>query len=70
LPVAPKVRSWPYLPQLLSEPLTPDTLGSCDAALLVTDHSAIDYDLVERHAPLIVDTRGVYRKPRPNIIKA
>jgi UDP-N-acetyl-D-glucosamine dehydrogenase len=36
----------------------------------VTDHSAVDYELVARHTPLVVDTRGVYRAPRANVVKA
>jgi UDP-N-acetyl-D-glucosamine dehydrogenase len=38
--------------------------------MVVTDHTAVDYELVARHAPLVVDTRGVYRAPRPNVVKA
>ena len=48
----------------------PETLAAHDATLVVTDHTAVDYELVARHAPLIVDTRGVYRAPRPNVVKA
>ena len=43
-----------------SVPLTKDSLSSCDCVLLATDHSAYDYDFILKHAPLIVDTRGVY----------
>jgi UDP-N-acetyl-D-mannosaminuronate dehydrogenase len=25
--------------------------------LIVTDHSSLDYELIRKHAPLIVDTR-------------
>ncbi len=32
--------------------------------MIVTDHTAVDYDLVAEHAPLIVDTRGVLRGSR------
>ncbi len=53
-----------------SQPLTAEVLAAHDATIVVTDHSAVDYELVARHAPLIVDTRGVYRAPRPNVIKA
>ncbi len=31
---------------------------------------AFDYDLVKRHARLIVDTRGVFLEPAENVIKA
>ena len=70
VPRAPQMRSWPNLPRLESEALTEATLRSKDAVVIVTDHSAIDWDLVVRCAPLVVDTRGVYRTPRENVVKA
>jgi UDP-N-acetyl-D-glucosamine dehydrogenase len=70
VPKAPQMRSWPDLPQMTSVPLTAETLSRADAVVLVTDHAAVDYDLVARVSPLIVDTRGVYRQPRPNVVKA
>ena len=70
VPEAPRMRSWPTLPAMTSRPLTPEVLRAADVALLVTDHSSVDYDLVLRHAPLIVDTRGVYRLPAANVVKA
>lgn len=68
--VAPRMRSWPHLPEMASQPLTKETLAACDAVVLITDHTAVDYELVARHAPLVVDTRGVYRTARPNVVKA
>jgi UDP-N-acetyl-D-glucosamine dehydrogenase len=56
---APRMRSWPDLPLLVSQPLTAETLASNDAAIIVTDHSSIDYDLVAASGKLIIDTRGV-----------
>jgi UDP-N-acetyl-D-glucosamine dehydrogenase len=50
--------------------LSPDVLAGQDAVLIVTDHTAVDYDLVLRAAPLIVDTRGIYRKRHPSVVKA
>ena len=70
VPVAPKMRSWPNLPAMTSRPLTPEVLRSADVALLITDHSIVDYGLVLKHAPLIVDTRGIYRVPLPHVVKA
>ena len=70
VPKAPRTRAWPDLASLASRALTPELLGAQDAVVIVTDHSAVDYDLVLRHAPLVVDTRGVYRKPMPNVVKA
>ena len=61
IPVAPTMRSWPDLPAMESMALSAETLQTIDAAILVTNHKAVDYDLIAIHAPLIIDTRGVYR---------
>jgi UDP-N-acetyl-D-glucosamine dehydrogenase len=44
--------------RLHSTPLTEAFLAAQDAVLIVTDHSAVDYAWVVRHAPLVVDTRN------------
>ncbi len=67
---APRMRTWPDLPSMQSTPLTPENLASQDAVLIVTDHSAVDYALVAEHAPLVVDTRGVYRNGQRNVVRA
>jgi UDP-N-acetyl-D-glucosamine dehydrogenase len=68
--VVPDTRSWPEHPELHSVALSAEALGRCDAVVLITDHSGIDYALVEKHAPLIIDTRGVFRGTRQNVVKA
>ena len=70
VPRAPRMRSWPDLPDMSSLPLTAEVLAAHDAAMVVTDHTAVDYELVATHAPLVVDTRGVYRAARANVVKA
>jgi UDP-N-acetyl-D-glucosamine dehydrogenase len=70
VPKAPRMRSWPDLPPMTSEPLTEDVLKSKDAVVIVTDHSNVDYQAVARHASLVIDTRGVYRASLPNVVKA
>jgi UDP-N-acetyl-D-glucosamine dehydrogenase len=70
VPVAPGMRSWPHLPPMESVPLTCAELAGSDAVIVVTDHAAVDYELVARHAPLIVDTRGVYRGANGKVVKA
>ncbi len=70
IPEAPRMRPWPNLPPMRSEALTAEVLAATDAVVVVTDHSAVDYELVARHAPLIIDTRGVYRSPSPRVVKA
>ncbi|HXI89835.1 MAG TPA: nucleotide sugar dehydrogenase [Blastocatellia bacterium] len=42
--------------------LTDEMLSACDCAVIVTDHSDVDYSRVLRLAPLVVDTRNVTRK--------
>ena len=41
--------------------LTPDAIASTDAVVVVTDHRAVDYQLVMDNAILIVDSRNVTR---------
>jgi UDP-N-acetyl-D-glucosamine dehydrogenase len=58
----------PFVPRLLkmrrydlglqSIPLTAETLHEHDCALIVTAHSAVDYDLVVSASSLVVDTRN------------
>ncbi len=55
---------------LRSEPLTDRLLAAQDAVIIVTDHQAVDYALVAKHAPLIIDTRGVLRPPSGKVVKA
>ena len=44
--------------RLDSETLTESFLESLDCALIVTDHTSVDYARVVRHAKLVVDTRN------------
>jgi UDP-N-acetyl-D-glucosamine dehydrogenase len=43
---------------------------SVDAILIATDHSGVDYEMIVSNAQLIVDSRGVYREARDNVVKA
>jgi UDP-N-acetyl-D-glucosamine dehydrogenase len=68
VPIFPKMREHEF--DLKSEPLTPAAVASYDALLLATNHDAFDYPMLAKHARLIVDARGVYLDPAPNIVKA
>lgn len=46
---------------LYSVQLDERTLSSSDVVVIVTDHDVVDYDWINRHGRLIVDTRGVMR---------
>jgi len=62
-----------YLFKLKSSPLTERLLHRMDAAVIVTDHSHIDYQWVAKHAPLIIDTRNVTKNMKQwkkKIVKA
>ena len=39
--------------------LGPDTIQACDAVVIVTNHSDIDWDLVVEHSEFLLDTRNV-----------
>ncbi len=46
---------------LHSEALTPERLAAADAVVIVTDHDAVDYAAVVKHAKMVVDTRNAVR---------
>ena len=59
----------PFVPQFTeagheykSVPLTEKVLRDSDGVLIVTDHTAIDWSLIKRAAPLVVDSRNVLAK--------
>src|SRR5690349_22776591 len=49
---------------LASVPLTSETIAAADCVVIVTDHSDVDYALVERCGRVIVDTRNALEKVR------
>ena len=44
--------------QMSSVNLSEETLAEYDLVIIVTDHDAFDYELIEKEAKLIMDTRG------------
>ena len=68
VPKFPKMREHHF--DLVSVTLTAESLTSFDTVLLATDHDNFDYALIGSQAKLLVDTRGRYRQPQPNVIKA
>jgi len=59
VPIFPTIRKARF--NLESVVLDQTTLSHFDALLLCTDHDRFDYDLIQRHGKLIIDTRGRYR---------
>ena len=46
---------------LTSQPLEPEFLAAQDCVLIATDHSVYNYDMIVKHARLVVDTRNATR---------
>jgi UDP-N-acetyl-D-glucosamine dehydrogenase len=60
IPTLPPMRHY-SLPEMASQPLTPEFLKSQDCAVVVTDHSAFRWPEIVAHSELIVDTRNATR---------
>jgi len=63
----------PYVPRFVADgvkvprvDLNEEEVAGSDVVLLVTDHGNIDYDLVVRHASLILDTRNALKEFNSN----
>ena len=68
VPKFPKMREYSF--DLASVHITADVLRKYDCVLIATDHDDFDYDFIADNARLVVDTRGVYKDCRSNVIKA
>ena len=55
--------------RLRAKGLTPERLAAQDVVVVLTAHSSVDFAEVVRHAPLVVDTRGVTRGRHPNVVR-
>jgi UDP-N-acetyl-D-glucosamine dehydrogenase len=72
-PFVPRLETRHLEKPLFSVPLSPQTIGASDAAIIVTDHSGVDYRMILKHAPLVVDTRNAtapFRLPSHRVIMA
>lgn len=54
----PTTREYAHLAGMKSIPLSQNTLGKFDAALIVTDHTNIDYRALVEGSKLVIDTRN------------
>jgi UDP-N-acetyl-D-glucosamine dehydrogenase len=67
VPVMPRMRRGDF--GLKSVTLTPEVLSSYDAVVLLTDHRAFDKPFIQKHATLVIDTRGAF-PISPSVVKA
>ncbi|SDR61034.1 UDP-N-acetyl-D-glucosamine dehydrogenase [Rhizobiales bacterium GAS113] len=58
----PGTRSYAALAGRQSLRLDAQTIAGADCVLIATDHDAVDYALIAKHARLIVDTRNVFAR--------
>ena len=68
VPRFPKMRKYRF--NLSSIKLMPKIIKSYDLIIIATDHLKFDYNMIQRNAKLIVDTRGVYSKEFKNVVRA
>jgi UDP-N-acetyl-D-glucosamine dehydrogenase len=68
IPLFPKIRGYSF--DLTSVSLNKENIKSYDCILLATDHDDFDYELIQKNAKIIVDSRGVYRDHFDNVINA
>ena len=54
------------LPSLDSHTLSQEYLQSLDYAIIVTDHTAFDYDLIVENCKIVVDTRNATKNVTQN----
>ncbi|MCP0914339.1 MULTISPECIES: nucleotide sugar dehydrogenase [Legionella] len=66
VPVFPAMRAHHF--DLHSVEINAEMLAHHDCVLLATAHRAFDYELIARHARLIVDTRGAFKQFKQNNI--
>lgn len=58
IPTIPQTRAHANITGKESVDFTPETLAAHDAALIITDHTAVDYAALAKHCPLVVDARN------------
>jgi len=71
VPKIPKLRKYDI--RLNSSELTEELISSMDAVVIVTDHTAYDFQWIVKHAKLVIDTRNATQnlsEGRDKIIKA
>jgi len=72
IPVIPPTREHAALAGREAVAWSPEVIASFDAALIATDHDAVDYEQLVTHSKLVVDTRNATARiaDRSRIVKA
>ena len=56
--------------QMSSNEITPELLKEQDIIVIATDHDSFNWGMIELHAKLIIDTRGVFSESNPKVTRA
>jgi UDP-N-acetyl-D-glucosamine dehydrogenase len=62
-------REWTVGRDIHSTPLTAESLEAADCVVILTDHRAFDYEMIRRHARVIVDTRNAIKGRHRHVFK-
>ena len=68
VPCFPQMREHHF--NLQSVDITAEAIAEFDAIILLTDHSDFDYQLINQHAPILIDTRGRFTPDSKRIYRA
>ena len=49
--------------------MTPQSLGSFDCVVILTDHSVLDYNAIAEGADLVVDSRNAIKRHAPHVFR-
>ncbi len=66
----PMIRKWDAPLSEYAVDFGPVTLANQDAVILVTDHSAFDYEMISNRADLVIDCRGRIDASAPHVTRA
>ncbi len=58
----PRTREYGHLKGRRSVAIDPQALEGFDAAIIATDHDAVDYAAIASLLPLVIDTRNVFAR--------
>lgn len=68
VPTFPKMREHHF--DLVSQAINQENIATFDCIILATDHDDFDYELLAKHANIIIDTRGKFDTDNHNIFTA
>lgn len=70
VPVIPPTREHKRLTGKKSVAIDAASIAGYDAVLIATEHTAVDYAMIAKHAKLVVDTRNAIKGSATNVVKA